>query len=153
MCPLHPAIWDAVSWAFCPDWPWTTILLISASQVVRIAGISQQHLVLSIFCSTEVFNFHDIQFSTFSFMDYTFSIISRKSLLNQRSAQFSLSLFPSSFQVFNGKLSLLWKIWSSLVLFSYHIKRPHPQSQLEENLFWFHQTTLILSFFEFLKLQ
>jgi hypothetical protein len=28
---------------FCPSWPWTSVLLISASQVGRIIGISHQH--------------------------------------------------------------------------------------------------------------
>jgi hypothetical protein len=29
-----------VSWTICPGWPWTVILLISASQVTRTAGVS-----------------------------------------------------------------------------------------------------------------
>jgi hypothetical protein len=42
---LHPAIgWDGgVSWTFCPGRSSNIILPISASQVVRIAGMSHQH--------------------------------------------------------------------------------------------------------------
>jgi hypothetical protein len=35
--------WDRVSWAICPGWLRTMILLTSASWVVRIAGVSHQH--------------------------------------------------------------------------------------------------------------
>jgi hypothetical protein len=31
---------DGVSWAFCPSWPQTAILLVSASQVIRIIKVS-----------------------------------------------------------------------------------------------------------------
>jgi hypothetical protein len=31
-----------ISWTICPGWPWTMILLISASQVVRITSVSHQ---------------------------------------------------------------------------------------------------------------
>jgi hypothetical protein len=34
---------DRVSWAICPGWLWNTILLISASWVARITGVSYQH--------------------------------------------------------------------------------------------------------------
>jgi hypothetical protein len=37
--------WDRVSWSICLGWLWTMILLISASQVVRITGVSHRHLV------------------------------------------------------------------------------------------------------------
>jgi hypothetical protein len=38
--PPHPAIgWDAVWKPFCPDWPRTVILLVSASQVARIISV------------------------------------------------------------------------------------------------------------------
>jgi hypothetical protein len=37
----HLAVgWNGVSTTFCPDWPWTTTLPISASQVARITGMS-----------------------------------------------------------------------------------------------------------------
>jgi hypothetical protein len=36
---------DRVSWTICPFWLWTSILLISASWVTRIIGVSHQHLV------------------------------------------------------------------------------------------------------------
>jgi hypothetical protein len=32
-----------ISWTISPSWPWITILLISASQVTRITGMSHQH--------------------------------------------------------------------------------------------------------------
>jgi hypothetical protein len=35
--------WDRVSWIICLGWLWTTILLISASWVVRIIGVSHCH--------------------------------------------------------------------------------------------------------------
>jgi hypothetical protein len=35
--------WDVVSETFCLDWPWTTILPISSSQVAKITGVSHQH--------------------------------------------------------------------------------------------------------------
>jgi hypothetical protein len=44
---LWRVFWDRVSWTICPGWLWTSILLISASRVARIAGVSQQHF----FCS------------------------------------------------------------------------------------------------------
>jgi hypothetical protein len=34
--------WDRVSWTICPGWFWTEILLISASWVARITGMSHQ---------------------------------------------------------------------------------------------------------------
>jgi hypothetical protein len=44
--PLHPGIdWDGVLGTFCPSWLQTAILPISASQIVRITGVS--HLYLS----------------------------------------------------------------------------------------------------------
>jgi hypothetical protein len=33
-----------VSWTICLGWPWTTILLISASWIARITGINHRHL-------------------------------------------------------------------------------------------------------------
>jgi hypothetical protein len=36
--------WVRVLWAICPGWLWTEILLISASWVARITGLSHQHL-------------------------------------------------------------------------------------------------------------
>jgi hypothetical protein len=38
-----------VSWTICLGWPQTEILLTSASQVVRIKGMSQWHLAPSTF--------------------------------------------------------------------------------------------------------
>jgi hypothetical protein len=35
---------DGVSWAICPGWPRTSVLLISASQVARIADVSHGYL-------------------------------------------------------------------------------------------------------------
>jgi hypothetical protein len=35
---------DRVSWTICLGWLWTSILLISASRVARMTGVSQQHL-------------------------------------------------------------------------------------------------------------
>jgi hypothetical protein len=35
---------DRISWTIFPDWLWTEILLISASWVARITGMSHQHL-------------------------------------------------------------------------------------------------------------
>jgi hypothetical protein len=32
--------WDKVSWTFCPGWPQTATLQISASQVAKIIGVS-----------------------------------------------------------------------------------------------------------------
>jgi hypothetical protein len=37
----HPAVgWDEISWTCCLGWLWTVILLISASQIARLIGIS-----------------------------------------------------------------------------------------------------------------
>jgi hypothetical protein len=41
-----------VSWSFCPNWPWTVILPISAFQVSRITGISHHTLLITIFLSS-----------------------------------------------------------------------------------------------------
>jgi hypothetical protein len=38
--------WDRVSWTICTGWFQAAILLISASWVARIAGVSYQHLAL-----------------------------------------------------------------------------------------------------------
>jgi hypothetical protein len=40
--PLHPAFigWHGASQTFCLGWPWTAVLLISASQVARVIGLS-----------------------------------------------------------------------------------------------------------------
>jgi hypothetical protein len=35
--------WDRVSWTICQGWLWTVILLIFASWVARIIGVSYQH--------------------------------------------------------------------------------------------------------------
>jgi hypothetical protein len=35
---------EIVSWTVCPGWFWTAILLIAASWVARITGVSHQHL-------------------------------------------------------------------------------------------------------------
>jgi hypothetical protein len=35
---------DGVLWTFCLSWPWTTVLLISASQAARISGVSHRCL-------------------------------------------------------------------------------------------------------------
>jgi hypothetical protein len=38
----HPDIgWDGILWTICPSWPQIAILLISASQVAKITGLSQ----------------------------------------------------------------------------------------------------------------
>jgi hypothetical protein len=48
--PLHQPFFvegffrDRVSWIVCPGWLWTVILLISASWVARITGVSHWHL-------------------------------------------------------------------------------------------------------------
>jgi hypothetical protein len=42
--PCPPIGWDGVFRTFCPNWPWNAILLISASQVARITGVSHQCL-------------------------------------------------------------------------------------------------------------
>jgi hypothetical protein len=36
---------DRSSWTICPDWLWTAILLISASWVAKITGVSHQRPV------------------------------------------------------------------------------------------------------------
>jgi hypothetical protein len=41
---------ERVSWTICPGWLRTTILLISASWVARITGVSHQHPAIFIFC-------------------------------------------------------------------------------------------------------
>jgi hypothetical protein len=47
--PLHQPFlwwfffWDRVSCTICPGWLWTTVLLISASWVARITGMSHRH--------------------------------------------------------------------------------------------------------------
>jgi hypothetical protein len=43
--------WDRVLWTVCLGWLWTTILLISASWVARITGVSHgcPALILSVF--------------------------------------------------------------------------------------------------------
>jgi hypothetical protein len=40
---LFFVFWDRVSWTNCSDWLQTTILLISASWVAKITGVSHQH--------------------------------------------------------------------------------------------------------------
>jgi hypothetical protein len=44
--PPSPAFfcWYEISWTFSPGWPQISILLISASQVARITGVSHWHL-------------------------------------------------------------------------------------------------------------
>jgi hypothetical protein len=43
--PLCPGIsWDGISWITCWGWPQTSILLISASHIARITGVSPWHL-------------------------------------------------------------------------------------------------------------
>jgi hypothetical protein len=42
--------WHKVSRTIFPGWLWTVILLISASWVVGITGVSHRHLTLFIFC-------------------------------------------------------------------------------------------------------
>jgi hypothetical protein len=39
--------WDRVLQTICPDWLWTSILLISASWVARITGVSHRRLAAS----------------------------------------------------------------------------------------------------------
>jgi hypothetical protein len=39
----------------CPGWPWTMILLISASQITRIIGRSHQHWQCIGFCENLCF--------------------------------------------------------------------------------------------------
>jgi hypothetical protein len=34
---------DGLLWAICPSWPWTTVILILASQVAKIIGMSHEH--------------------------------------------------------------------------------------------------------------
>jgi hypothetical protein len=41
--------WDRVLWTICVGWLWTEILLISASWVARMTGVSHQHLTDSLF--------------------------------------------------------------------------------------------------------
>jgi hypothetical protein len=41
---LWRVFWDRVLWTICPGWPRTVILLISASWVARITGMSHWHL-------------------------------------------------------------------------------------------------------------
>jgi hypothetical protein len=56
--PLHQPFFmmgffqDRVSWTICSIWLWTIILLISASWVVRITGMSHQYLALITFPPT-----------------------------------------------------------------------------------------------------
>jgi hypothetical protein len=38
--------WDRVSWAVCPGWVWTSILLIYASWVARLTGGSHRRLAV-----------------------------------------------------------------------------------------------------------
>jgi hypothetical protein len=57
--PLHPAIgWDWVSQTFCSGWPQTLILPISASQVIRITGVSHECPALSTFLMPAVCPLH-----------------------------------------------------------------------------------------------
>jgi hypothetical protein len=42
---------DRVSWNACPSWPWTIVLLISASQVAGIIDMSHWHLAMLMFCN------------------------------------------------------------------------------------------------------
>jgi hypothetical protein len=58
--PLYLAIgWDRVSWTICPGWPWTVILLISASQVARITCVRHQCPALFAFCPGGYHSFLD----------------------------------------------------------------------------------------------
>jgi hypothetical protein len=41
---------NIVSWTIFPGWFWTVILLISASWIVRITGMSHQWLAFLYFC-------------------------------------------------------------------------------------------------------
>jgi hypothetical protein len=54
--PTCPAFidWKTVSKTFCPGWPQTTILLISAFQVVRITGVSH--------CAWPMYFLYELQF-------------------------------------------------------------------------------------------
>jgi hypothetical protein len=45
---------DGVSWTICSAWPWTVILLIIASQVARITGVSHWYLLLFAFLNLQL---------------------------------------------------------------------------------------------------
>jgi hypothetical protein len=45
---------DGVSQTFCPDWPLTTVLLISVTRVARIAGMSHHTWLTHILCQIHV---------------------------------------------------------------------------------------------------
>jgi hypothetical protein len=47
--------WDRVSWAFCINWPWASLLLISASWVARVRHYDKLFLLFSVMVSTYFF--------------------------------------------------------------------------------------------------
>jgi hypothetical protein len=47
---------DGISWTSCPDWPWATILPISASQVTRIIGMDHWHPAPKHFWEKDIMN-------------------------------------------------------------------------------------------------
>jgi hypothetical protein len=46
---MQSILLNEISWTICLGWPWVVILLISASQVARITGVSHQHLSVHVF--------------------------------------------------------------------------------------------------------
>jgi hypothetical protein len=62
---------DGVLWTICLGWPETTVLLISASQVVRITGVSYWHPTL--------ISFFILVFASFYFLIFLYFFISGRS--------------------------------------------------------------------------
>ena len=58
---------------------------------------SSFHCLASVFCKAEVFNFNRGKHVSFSFMDYAFGVVSKKSLPNSKSPRFSPVLPSRSF--------------------------------------------------------
>jgi hypothetical protein len=65
--------WRWSSQTVCPCWPWTVILLISASRVARMTGMSHCPpallILLTVFFKNKHFQLWYV-YSIFSFMDY-----------------------------------------------------------------------------------
>jgi hypothetical protein len=68
--PVHFAL-DILQ-IICPSWPWTTILLISASQVARITGVCH-------WCPATSYRLFVYVF-IYAFLAWSFGVISQKSL-------------------------------------------------------------------------
>jgi hypothetical protein len=80
--------WDRVSF-FCPGWPPTVVLLISAFWVAGITGVNHRHPTWSVLWHTEVFKFEKFILSNFYFVACVFGVTSKESFLNSVSWSFS----------------------------------------------------------------